>query len=439
MKIPTVLVAASIAGMMLSGCSGSTGPSKQLTLPGSPIAIVSIDTASALPGTTAEVHVRLERTDPSTHELDSLGGFEFLIAYDSRALTFLQPAKADSSLSRWEYFTYRAGSSGLTDSSYLSAVRLNAYRNLDNNVAPNPPQFKPGGILVTLNFQVTTNRNLIGTSAGVGFYVSVCRDNVIFPEQDHNHLYCPDTSLGEMVSTAGYDTTSCPRFAFSPVLEFQGGSIRIIAPEDDRPRSGDMDLDGTPGGIADAVLFSGFFREGYSVFDPSTAALQIANSDYDGDFEPLSTSDLDSLIRIITAGDQRYAPDSLSTPYQDTLWIMPRRTDANTWVLACRSTTQIDEMWMRIASPIEPDGVSYIGDSTMPVSVQAGIDILSPQPATYTRFVSCGTIGAHTVFGPDLGDRLEIRTSNGELNITSAQASRYPGVSMVTEVIGHTN
>ncbi|MBI5868963.1 MAG: hypothetical protein HZB43_11880 [candidate division Zixibacteria bacterium] len=434
MRVQAILAAAVIAGLLMFGCSGSTGPSKQPAISDGSIAIVSIDTTSALPGTTAKVHLRLDRTDPNTHELDSLGGFEFLIAYDSRALSFMQPARLGSTLSQWEYFTYRTGPSGLTDSSYLSAVRLIAYRNLDNNVLPNPPQFKPEESLITLSFRVTDNHKYVGTTPAIGFYVSGCRENVIFPERDHNHLYCPDTSLSEIVSTIGYDTTSCPHLTYSPLLEFRGGSIRIVAPEDDRPRRGDMDLDGTPNRIADAVLFTRYFHEGYSVFDATVAALQIANSDYDGDLEPLSISDLDSLIRIITAGDQGYTPDGLSIPYQDTLWIMPRRTDANTWILACRSTIQIDEMWMRIESPIDPRSVRYLSDSTVTVSLQSGLQVDSP-PAVYTWFVSCGTTGPQTIFGPESGDRLEIRTANGELNIRSAQASRYPGVSMRVIVI----
>ncbi len=433
MRVSVIGAAVVIAGVLEFGCSGSKAPSKPSSE--TPLAVLSIDSAVAIPGTVAGLNVRLDWPNGTEPDLDSLGGFELLICYNASSLRFMHLVKYDSAISKWEYVTYRTGRTIRTESDTLGTIQFAAYRNLDNNVDPSPPQFKPTGSLARLEFMVSDDFARIGTSPVVGFAITDCRDNTMFPEGNQNQLYTPNTALGRIAFGTGFDTMGCPRrYELSPVLELVGGWVRIAAPVDDRPRRGDMNLDGTPNGITDAVLFGQYFHRGYSVFDPLWAALQIANSDYDGDLVPLTVTDMDSLVRIINSGTNGFIPDSSYIPYQDTLWIMPRRTDANKWILACRSTTQIDEMWMRIESPIDRGDVRYLGDSTVTVSVQQGLQIDSP-PAVYTWFVSCGTTGPQTSFSPELGDRLEIRTANGELNIRSAQASRYPGVSITVVVV----
>jgi hypothetical protein len=95
-------------------------------------------------------------------------------------------------------------------------------------------------------------------------------------------------------------------------VDFWNGGVDIACADsiDDR---GDLNLDGQPNTIADAVLYSNYFIYGIGVFGSGTAAQgAIAASDVNADGIPLSIADLVYLIRIVV-GDALPYPKVVAT------------------------------------------------------------------------------------------------------------------------------
>ena len=408
-----------VMSILVIGCSASTGPKQ----PAMPAAVIYLDTVTALPGTVATLHLRLVHGQPDHPEVDSLSGFDLVLCYDTKVLTFVAPPVRSSNISAWEYFTYRTQRPSSCDTCSLGTLRLKAIRDLDNRIPPTPPQLSLNGSIAKLQFRVTSSLSVIGDSLEVGFYLKDWSDNSISREGDKHIVFTPDTSLGRISHIADYDTSQSPRIhELRPVLELRSGWIRVAQPIDDR--KGDVDLNGIPFQIHDAVIFSNYFYQGYAAFDPQSASEQIAETDCDGDGEPLTRADLRVMIRSITGEDPN--GDSLNVPYMDTLWIFPRQA-TDDWILSLQSTTQLDELWLQIADSIAGDfEIRCLPYSTLTLSVYR---------EDSSVWVAYGTQDSERIFGPELGDRFEIRTSNGRLDIVAAQASRYPGVSMVVKVL----
>jgi hypothetical protein len=233
-------------------------------------------------------------------------------------------------------------------------------------------------------------------------------------------LYAPDTSLGQILFKDGYDTIACPHVTRSAILELRGGSVLIENPT--HPLRGDVDLNGIPFQIHDAVIFANYFYLGYAAFDPQRASEQIAETDCDGDGEPLTRGDLAEMIRLI--GGQVPVGDTSAVPYEDTLTVYPW-WDGHRYVISCKSTTQVDELWLSILGPAPVGTVHYLGEPPV---------IVSNSVANAQLQASCGTVDGNKIFGPEFGDRFEIQGYKGHWLAIKAQASRYPGVSMVVRV-----
>ncbi len=211
--------------VMVLSCSGPNEPE-----PAGPAAIISLDTVSTLPGTVVDVSLQIEYTGDHGGRLDSLGGFQFNIAYDDRALSFLGGIEPGPSISEWEYFTYRyvAGS----DKFIYQPARLwvKAIRNMDNGQPVVPPQTYPEGTLATVSFQATADWDYIDSTITLFFQTDACGDNILQPHDALNHYYIATSSFaGDM--TAMTDTMSCARrFSVEPLLGFRGGSVTIVEP-----------------------------------------------------------------------------------------------------------------------------------------------------------------------------------------------------------------
>jgi hypothetical protein len=87
-------------------------------------------------------------------------------------------------------------------------------------------------------------------------------------------------------------------------IDFQNGGIDIICADsiDDR---GDINMNGIPYEIGDAVMFTNFFIEGLSAFGDHIDA-SVAASDCNADGIPLSVADLVYLIRVVVGDAQPY-------------------------------------------------------------------------------------------------------------------------------------
>ncbi|NMC43450.1 MAG: T9SS type A sorting domain-containing protein, partial [candidate division Zixibacteria bacterium] len=87
-------------------------------------------------------------------------------------------------------------------------------------------------------------------------------------------------------------------------LLFRNGGIDIVCADSIDAR-GDVNLNGLPYEIADAVMYTLYFIEGLSAFEYPEAS--IAASDANADGIALSVADLVYLIRVITGDAQPYA------------------------------------------------------------------------------------------------------------------------------------
>jgi hypothetical protein len=88
------------------------------------------------------------------------------------------------------------------------------------------------------------------------------------------------------------------------IIDFHNGGIDIICADsiDDR---GDINLNGIPNEVADAVLFTNYFVHGVGVFTINPLG-QIAATDVNADGITLSVADLVHLIRVIVGDADPY-------------------------------------------------------------------------------------------------------------------------------------
>jgi hypothetical protein len=138
---------------------------------------------------------------------EAMGGFDFLLAYDASALTFINAARG-ADIADWEYFTYRFGAFGNCGSMCPSGM-IQILAMLESNNGPNHPA--SGGLfdiddpvtwpvddcadfvtntaeLVKLKFFVTDDRTYECTYVPIYFFWLDCPDNAI-SDKDGVDLY----------------------------------------------------------------------------------------------------------------------------------------------------------------------------------------------------------------------------------------------------------
>jgi hypothetical protein len=263
-----------------------------------------------------------------------IGGFNFLIAYDASALTFISAELGDP-IACWEYFTYRFGPfgncGGMCPSGMLRVVAM-----AEANNGPYHPTGCDGddgiletlpAMLVNIKFFVTNDRTYECQFVPVYWYWLDCGDNAISDwtgEQlyvsnhvynvnwvDINNIYYelipPDGTIDEddhiygtwdqcIVQTYGPDQEPKP----IPIrdIDFYNGGVDIAC-ADEIDLRGDLNLNNLANEIADAVLYTNYFIYGLPVFTVNLEG-QIAASDVNNDGRVLTVGDLVYLVRILT-------------------------------------------------------------------------------------------------------------------------------------------
>jgi hypothetical protein len=290
--------------------------------------------------------VQIEKTHGTiqgTHELvcvtlnagsEEMWGFDFLIAYDNSALSFVGAIPGEIYAEcGWEYFNYRYGASGNCGNACPKGL-LRVVGLAETNNGPNHPLcYLPADLPVTLfclDFLVTNDRTFECQYAPIRFYWNDCGDNTISynPSDDptgfvqalaiSRDLYEFDHDVDgsgiengntgfptyygaqNVCLVGGGDDKPAPiRF-----IDLINGGVDIVCADsiDDR---GDVNLNGLSNEIADAVLFSNYFVYGMGVFTVNPAG-QIAATDINVDGLVLSVADLVYLIRIIVGDAQPY-------------------------------------------------------------------------------------------------------------------------------------
>jgi len=281
-------------------------------------------------GQFTSVGISLFDVDPN----QGIGGFDFLIAYDASALSFQQAEEgAIYDDCGWEYFTYRFGPYGNCGSACPSGM-LRVLGMAETNNGANHPGCKTPipyiradindeGVCTTLAslvFLVSNDRTLECQYVPIRFFWLDCGDNTI-SNWDGSELYIsarvfdfdnpspisgPDdfpTFLGaqdECLEGSGFPDKPVPIRNF----DFQNGGIDIICADSIDAR-GDINLNGLPYEIADAVMFTYFFIAGLATFGDHVDG-SVAASDCNADGIPLSVADLVYLIRVVIGDAQPY-------------------------------------------------------------------------------------------------------------------------------------
>jgi hypothetical protein len=254
-----------------------------------------------------------------------IGGFDFLIAYDASILTFIKAAPGDLiDNGVFEYFTYRFGAFGNCGNACPSGLLRVVGMRESNNGILNPNHISGPGELVILQFLVSSDLTYECQFTPIRFYWLDCGDNTLASE-DGNWLY-----LGTRVfsfegvevtdslqygysgpADSCYDTvyTSTQEFKNAPLgaIVFRNGGIDIVCNEevDDR---GDINLNGTPNEIGDAVVFTNYFINGLSAFTKNVLGQKQA-TDINADGKVLTVADLVYLIRVIVGDVSPYGPE----------------------------------------------------------------------------------------------------------------------------------
>jgi hypothetical protein len=254
---------------------------------------------------------------------EAIGGFDFLIAYDASALTFVGAVEGSVyGDCGWEYFTYRYGAegncSGGCPSGLLRVVGIAETNNGNNH--PSCFHMSPGDTFAVLDFLVSDDRTLECQYIPIRFFWLDCGDNTISSQTGDSLFisrFVTDFDLIGDISNpnSGYPTYTGAQdadcFGGDPnkvpirFIDFCNGGIDVACADSIDAR-GDINLNAVANEIADAVLFSNYFIYGIGVFTKNVEG-QIAASDVNADGLTLSVADLVYLIRVIVGDALPYA------------------------------------------------------------------------------------------------------------------------------------
>ncbi len=247
------------------------------------------------------------------------GGFDFLISPGNPALAILSasPGTLYDSCG-WEYFTYRFGEHDTCNSCPSGMIQITGLAET-NPLTPHPTcglqwQDIPFPLtLATLKIRVTYDPALYCEILPIRFFWSDCADNTVWSKPsvrketamayriydfgNPESVWDPNAGVpgyfGAPLECA-YDSIGSSRFHD---MELKNGGIEILC-VDPIGQRGDINVNGFPYEIADAVMYAEYFVNGLAAFGPHITA-SIAASDVNGDGHDLSLPDLIFLIRVI--------------------------------------------------------------------------------------------------------------------------------------------
>ncbi len=369
--------------------------------------------------------------------MDLIGGLDLLISYDASVMTFNWVSTDNSVISEWEYFTHRLGDGDCGSVCPSGLVRLIGIADMNNGpVHPSPEALSPNGILATLGFMVANDQNLGDQFLPINFVWYGCADNT-FADPTGNNLMLDLRILGPELNTIWdeeddilYPSNSRPFGVGSPdaciqvipgkptpqrCIEFINGGICVVHPDSIDAR-GDINLNGVPYEIGDAVVFSNFFIYGLSAFTINIAG-QTAASDVNADGLTLSVGDLVFLIRVIV-GDADPLPRL--NAYQEPLIISQENTSDGT-VIRTEAVGSIGAAHLVFSANdgVEIENVSLGTDAS---DMRLMWDIVDGQLRVLVY-----DFGTNTVM-PGNRELVEISyTGTGEVNLTTFELVDYFG------------
>lgn len=288
--------------------------------------LISIErTHNSVPGTFESLEVTYQ---PNGSDLQ-FAGFDLLISYDADGLTLIDVTQGDLLTNcGWQYFTYRIGAiDNCPGNCPPGSVRIVAVGDIP--MVDGPPLCNLGqnsGTLAVMNFFITADTAWECLDIPVEFYWSDCATNALssitgatlFTSDSVFSFLPPPTAYpvpADLWTIEGWPESCVPVPAGpnNPVraINFRHGSVSTVC-SDSVDYRGDLNLNGIPYEIADAVIFSNYFFHGLAAFNPDPAfqQAQIAASEVNANGIPLEFRDFIYLLRVI-AGDALPFPKQL--------------------------------------------------------------------------------------------------------------------------------
>ncbi len=220
-----------------------------MTLSVSP-SVLQIGEVSTMPGSEVTVPLSLVNNGIDSY----VSGFEILLQYQEE-ITCLQSVSQAERTQNWDYFNYTLGDS--------STIRIVGIADIGGEGHPLAPGIGP---IILLHFEVYPDEIYIGQYAEINFINNDDNDNTLADSSGYNLIH--------------------------PVLD--DGWIYIMDPEN--IETGDINLNGIPWEVSDAVLFANHFI--HPDLFPFTW-IQMLVSDTNGDGLPSTLADLLYLINVL--------------------------------------------------------------------------------------------------------------------------------------------
>jgi hypothetical protein len=316
-----------------------------------------------------------------------MGGFDFLIAYDASALAFIGAEPGQLLVNcGWEYFTYRFGAFGNCGPNACPSGLLRLVAIAETNNGPNHPDCFSnmyGTELAVMEFYVTNDRTFECQFVPIYFFWFDCGDNTIssrygdtlFIEQEtwwygchEGHFEVTDHTFGFPGAYGVPDECLIGDKEFPlRAIDFWGGGIDIICADSIDAR-GDINVNGLPYEIADAVMLTNYFISGLSAFGDHVEA-SIAASDANADGITLSVADLVYLVRVVQGDAQPYPK---LVPGADDI-IIKTQHQADQLAVTYDATTDMGAVWMRFEFTGSV-GVPTLGDGAAGMELKYGVN-----------------------------------------------------------------
>jgi hypothetical protein len=380
-----------------------------------------------LQGQIAEVSIFLDSSlSPKTYSSSFLDGFELLIAYDASILKFMwAQAGALIDNGKFEHFSFRNGAFGnCVDSCPSGMLRIVGIRDEnDGGASVNPNHITGPGELVVMNFLVSNDYNFAGEFVPVQFYWLDCGDNILVDADrlgdwfylgmnvyDHEGMEFVDptevfgySGPEDYCSNSVFLEKQTPKSTLFPAINFRNGGIDILPPVYIHDR-GDINLNGVPYEIADAVIFSNYFIYGPAAFTINFER-QKAATEVNGDGVALTVADFVYLVRVII-GDALPAPQVNPDAFAE----FTRRGGT----IRVKTNAEIGAVFLIFDAPVTPSLAADAGHMEMHYKQMAGT----------TRVLIYSLEKNHAI---TTGDLLDI---DGVGRLVSIEAAEYRGVTL---------
>jgi hypothetical protein len=291
----------------------------------------------------------------------SIGGFDFLIHYDPTALVVTDVNEGTFFTDcDWEYFTWRYGPYGNCGNACPEGFLRIVGMAEQNDGANHPDCFNNDGVvdpgpgsslstqLATVDFLVTTDFTYECQFVPIRFVWYDCGDNTLSDVPGQTllmslHVFDYLGEEGDPPVDTYVDITAdnpFPTYTGAPSecdtwtekgepfrgVNFWNGGVDIIC-KDSIDSPGDININGVPYEIADAVMFTRYFIVGEEAFGDHVDA-SIAASDANLDGLALSVADLVYLIRVVVGDALPYAKvDAVAASYTHTGGVVNVQTE----------------------------------------------------------------------------------------------------------------